>query len=48
MNVPIPLAKDDPLSFWIVVGGVLLFIVALLVAARLRRWLRPAGHEYRA
>lgn len=39
MNVSIPLAKDDPLSFWIVVGGVLLFIVALLVAARLRRWL---------
>jgi magnesium transporter len=39
MNVSVPLAKDDPLSFWIVVGAVLLFIVALLVAARLRRWL---------
>lgn len=39
MNVTVPLAKDDPLSFWFVVGGVLLFIVALLVAARLRRWL---------
>jgi magnesium transporter len=39
MNVSVPLAKDDPLSFWIVVGGVLLFIAALLVAARRRRWL---------
>ena len=39
MNVSVPLAKDDPLSFWIVVGALLLFIVALLVAARLRRWL---------
>jgi magnesium transporter len=39
MNVTVPLAKDDALSFWIVVGAVLLFIVALLVAARLRRWL---------
>lgn len=39
MNVSVPLAKDDPLSFWIVVGGVLLFIAAMLVAARLRRWL---------
>jgi Mg2+ and Co2+ transporter CorA len=39
MNVDVPLAKDDPLSFWIVIGGVLLFIVALLVAARWRRWL---------
>jgi magnesium transporter len=39
MNVSVPLSKDDPLSFWIVIAGVLLFIVALLVAARLRRWL---------
>lgn len=39
MNVTIPLGNDDPLSFWIVVGGVLLLIVTLLIAARLRRWL---------
>ena len=39
MNVSVPLAEDDPLSFWIVVGGLVLFIVGLLVAARLRRWL---------
>ena len=38
MNVTVPLAKDDALSFWIVVGALLLFIVALLVTARLRRW----------
>ena len=39
MNVSVPLADDDPLSFWIVVGCLLLFIAALLVAARVRRWL---------
>jgi magnesium transporter len=39
MNVSVPLANDDPLSFWIVVGGLLIFIVALLVAARRRGWL---------
>jgi Mg2+ and Co2+ transporter CorA len=38
MNVSGPLAVDDPLSFWIVVGGVFLLIAALFVAARLRRW----------
>jgi Mg2+ and Co2+ transporter CorA len=38
MNVTVPLAKDDALSFWIVVGALLLFIVGLLVTARLRRW----------
>ena len=39
MNVSVPLANDDPRSFWIVVGALLIFIVALLVAARRRRWL---------
>jgi magnesium transporter len=39
MNVSVPLAKDDPISFWIVVVGVVIFIVALLAVARLRRWL---------
>jgi magnesium transporter len=38
MNLPGPLAIDNPLSFWIVVAGVLLLIVGLFVAARLRRW----------
>jgi Mg2+ and Co2+ transporter CorA len=39
MNVVVPLSKDDPLSFWIVVGGVAIFAVFILVVARLRRWL---------
>lgn len=39
MNVSVPLPQDNPVSFWIVIAGVLLFIVVLLVAARLRRWL---------
>jgi hypothetical protein len=37
--VTVPLAKDDPLSFWMVVAGVVLFAVFILVVARLRRWL---------
>ena len=39
MNVAVPLAKDDPLSFWIVVAGVMLFGAAILLVARARRWL---------
>ena len=39
MNVVVPLDKDDPLSFWLVVAGVGAFIVILLAVARIRRWL---------
>ena len=39
MNMIVPLAKDDPLSFWMLGGGVPLAIGALLVAVRRRRWL---------
>ncbi len=39
MNVMVPLSKDDPLSFWIVVAGVILFGAAILLVARARRWL---------
>jgi magnesium transporter len=39
MNVVVPLGKDDPLSFWIVVAGVILFGAAILIVARARRWL---------
>ncbi|HEY3523896.1 MAG TPA: CorA family divalent cation transporter, partial [Candidatus Limnocylindrales bacterium] len=39
MNVTVPLSKDDPLSFWLVVGGVVAFAVVILVLARVRRWL---------
>src|SRR4029078_8141380 len=39
MNVVVPLGKDDPLSFWIVVAGLILFGAAILLIARARRWL---------
>jgi len=39
MNVVVPLGKDDPLSFWIVVAGVVVFGAAILLIARARRWL---------
>jgi Mg2+ and Co2+ transporter CorA len=39
MNVAIPLGKDDPASFWIVVVGVVLLAVVILSVARYRRWL---------
>jgi Mg2+ and Co2+ transporter CorA len=39
MNVIVPLNKDDPLSFWLVIGGVLTLAVVISVVARLRGWL---------
>lgn len=39
MNVLVPLDKDSPLSFWIVVVGVVTLAVVVLTAARLRRWI---------
>ncbi len=39
MNVAVPLPKDDPASFWIVVVGVVLLAVVILSVARYRRWL---------
>jgi magnesium transporter len=39
MNVAVPLGKDDPASFWIVVGGVVLLAIVILGVARYRRWL---------
>lgn len=39
MNVLVPLDKDDPLSFWIVVTGVVTLAVVVLTTARLRRWI---------
>jgi hypothetical protein len=35
----VPLNKDDPLSFWLVVGGVGLLAIVVIGAARLRRWI---------
>ena len=39
MNVVVPLPKDDPTSFWIVVAGVAVLATIVLVLARVRRWL---------
>ena len=39
MNVSVPLSSDSPLSFWIVVGVIVLLAVAVLAVARARRWI---------
>ncbi len=39
MNMIIPLPDDDPLMWWLVVMGVVLFAVLILLIARARRWL---------
>jgi len=39
MNVIIPLPKDDPMSFWLVLLGVACFAALILAVARARRWL---------
>jgi magnesium transporter len=39
MNVIVPLNKDDPMSFWLVVAAVGLLAVVVLVTARAKRWI---------
>ena len=39
MNVVVPLNKDDPLSFWMVVGGFAILAIVVISLARLRRWI---------
>jgi Mg2+ and Co2+ transporter CorA len=39
MNVVVPLNKDDPLSFWLVVAGVGILAVVAIGLARVRRWI---------
>src|SRR6185503_10188896 len=39
MNVIVPVSKDDPTSFWLIAGVVILFEVVLVVIARMRRWI---------
>ncbi len=39
MNVIVPLNKDDPMSFWYVIAGVVLLAVVITVVARRRGWL---------
>lgn len=39
MNVVVPVPNDDPVSFWLIVGAVVVFEVLVLGVARWRRWL---------
>ena len=39
MNVTVPLDKDDPMSFWLVIAAIALLAVAIVAVARARRWL---------
>jgi Mg2+ and Co2+ transporter CorA len=39
MNVIVPLDKDDPMSFWLVLAGVGLLAVVVLAVAYRRRWI---------
>ena len=39
MNMIIPIPDDDPRMWWLVVGSVVVFAVAILLIARHRRWL---------
>ena len=40
MNVVVPLSKDDPMSFWLVVAGVALLAGLITLIAVRRGWLR--------
>jgi len=39
MNVVVPVSKDDPASFWLIAGMVVLLEVLLIGAARLKHWI---------
>ena len=39
MNVVVPLGKDDPLSFWLVLAGIVLMALVIVLVARARHWL---------
>lgn len=39
MNVIVPVPNDDPAAFWLIVGVVAVFEVAMLALARWRRWI---------
>ena len=39
MNVIVPVSKDDPTSFWLIAGVVVLLEIVLMGAARLRHWI---------
>ncbi len=40
MNVVVPLPKDDPISFWIVMVGIAVLAVVVLVVAWRSHWIR--------
>lgn len=39
MNVLVPLDKDDPMSFWLVIAAITVLAIAIVLVARRRRWL---------
>jgi magnesium transporter len=39
MNVVVPLDKDDPMSFWIVIAAVVTLAIVVIAAARRRGWI---------
>lgn len=39
MNVVVPLNKDDPMSFWLVIASFAVLIVAALALAKVKRWI---------
>ena len=39
MNVVVPLSKDDPSSFWIVVAGIVALALLVLVVAWRSHWI---------
>ena len=39
MNLVVPLASDDPRSFWLVIGGIAGLAFVILASLRLRRWI---------
>lgn len=39
MNVVVPLGKDDPMSFWVVVIAIAVLAVVIIAVARARKWL---------
>ena len=39
MNVIVPVPRDDPMSFWLIAGVVVLLEIVLVVAARWKHWI---------
>jgi Mg2+ and Co2+ transporter CorA len=39
MNMPIPLSDENLTSFWLVLAVIILLALAVLVFARVRRWI---------